>query len=154
MIGEGGESSMALWAIWLVIGIVLIIAEMATLTFYLLWLGLASFAAAIVAMLAPDAFVLQVFVGIVVAVALTVYTKPLTRRLRSSKGYTDVIYQLVGQEGIVIERIPGNGLGVVRVGNETWSANAEEPLDIGTQIIVVQSHNTTLQVQKWKEFKA
>jgi membrane protein implicated in regulation of membrane protease activity len=145
---------MALWAIWLVVGIILIVAEMATLTFYLLWLGLASFAAGIVAMIAPDAIVLQVFAGIVIAAVLTVYTKPLTRRLRSSKGYTDVIYQLVGQEGVVIENIPSNGLGVVRVGNETWSANAEEPLDIGTRIIVVQSHNTTLQVQKWKELKA
>jgi membrane protein implicated in regulation of membrane protease activity len=151
MIEKGGESSMDLWAIWLVVGIVLIIAEMATLSFYLLWLGLGAIAAAIVAMLIPDSFVLQVLVSVVVALGLTLYTKPITQRMRNSKGFTDVIYQLVGQKGIVIEGIPIDGLGVVKVGNETWSANAEEPLAIGTPIIVIQSHNTILQVQKWKD---
>jgi membrane protein implicated in regulation of membrane protease activity len=152
MIRRGGESSsMDLWGIWLVVGILLIIAEMATLTFYLLWLGIGAIAAAIVAMLIPDSLVLQVLVSIVVALGLTLYTKPITQRMRISKGFTDVIYQLVGQKGIVIEGIPLEGLGVVKVGNETWSANAEEPLAIGTLIIVTQSHNTILQVQKWKD---
>jgi membrane protein implicated in regulation of membrane protease activity len=148
MIEEGGESSMALWAIWLVVGVLLIIAEMATLTFYLLWLAIGALAAALVAMIMPDAIILQVFVGIAVALILTLYTKQITRRMRSSKGFTDVIYQLEGQEGIVIGDIPLEGLGIVKVGNETWSAQSEVPLSKGTPIIVVQSYNTILQVQK------
>jgi membrane protein implicated in regulation of membrane protease activity len=151
VIEEGGEISMALWAIWLVVGILLIIAEMATLTFYLLWLGLGALAAALIALLLPDSIVLQVFVGALVALGLTLYTKQITRRMRDSKGYKDVIYELVGQDGIVIEGIPVEGLGIVRVGNETWSAKAEEPLSTGTSIIVVQSHNTILQVQKRRD---
>jgi membrane protein implicated in regulation of membrane protease activity len=142
---------MEMWAIWLIIGVLLIIAEMATLTFYLLWLGVGALFAALAAWLFPDATGVQVLIGIVVAMGLTIYTRPLTRRVRQSKGFTDVIYQLVGQEGIVIEPIPIEGLGVVRVGNETWSAAADEPLVIGTPIIVVQSRNTTLQVQKRKD---
>jgi membrane protein implicated in regulation of membrane protease activity len=139
---------MASWAIWLVIGILLLIAEMATLTFYLLWLAIGSLAAALVALLMPDAIVSQVFVGIVVALLLTFYTKQITRRMRSSRGFSDVIYQLVGLEGLVIEDIPQEGLGIVKVGNETWSAQSEVPLSKGTPIIVVQSYNTILQVQK------
>jgi membrane protein implicated in regulation of membrane protease activity len=139
---------MALWAIWLVVGVLLIIAEMATLTFYLLWLGIGALAAALVAILMPDAIVLQVFVGIVVALFLTFFTKPITRRMRSSIGFTDVIYQLEGQEGLVIGDIPLEGLGIVKVGNETWSAQSEVPLSKGTPIIVVQSYNTILKVQK------
>ncbi|QGQ94081.1 NfeD family protein [Paenibacillus psychroresistens] len=139
---------MAFWAIWLVIGILLIIAEMATLTFYLLWLALGSLAAALVALILPDAIVLQVFIGIVVALLLTLFTKQVTRRMRNSRGFTDVIYQLVGLEGLVMEDIPQEGLGIVKVGNETWSAQSEVPLSKGTPIIVVQSYNTILQVQK------
>jgi membrane protein implicated in regulation of membrane protease activity len=139
---------MALWAIWLVVGVLLIIAEMATLTFYLLWLAIGALAAALVAILMPDAIVLQVFFGIVVALILTFFTKPITRRMRSSIGFTDVIYQLDGQEGLVIGDIPLEGLGIVKVGNETWSAQSEVPLSKGTPIIVVQSYNTILQVQK------
>jgi inner membrane protein len=142
---------MEMWAIWLIIGVLLIIAEMATLTFYLLWLGIGALFAALAAWLFPDAIGVQVLIGIVVAMGLTIYTRPLTRRMRQSKGFTDVIYQLVGQEGIVIEAIPIDGLGIVRVGNEKWSAAADEPLVAGTSIIVVQSRNTTLQVQKRKD---
>lgn len=139
---------MAFWAIWLVIGVLLIIAEMATLTFYLLWLGLGALAATLVALAMPDSLILQVLVGVAVALVLTLFTKPLTRRVRRSKGFTDVIYQLVGQEGLVIADIPLEGLGIVKVGNETWSAQSEVPLIKGTPIIVVQSYNTILQVQK------
>jgi membrane protein implicated in regulation of membrane protease activity len=141
---------MEMWAIWLIIGVLLIVAEMATLTFYLLWLGVGALFAALAAWLFPDATGVQVLIGIIVALGLTIYTRPLTRRVRQSKGFTDVIYQLVGQEGIVIEPIPIEGLGIVKVGNETWSAAADEPLVTGTPIIVVQSRNTTLQVQKRK----
>lgn len=139
---------MDLWAIWLVIGVLLIIAEMATLTFYLLWLAIGSLAAVLVALVMPDSIILQVLLGVIVALILTLFTKPLTKRMRSSKGFTDVIYQLVGQEGLVIEDIPLEGLGIVKVGNETWSAQSEVPLIKGTPIIVVQSYNTILQVQK------
>lgn len=139
---------MDLWAIWLIIGILLIIAEMVTLTFYLLWLALGAFAGTIIALIFPDAIVLQVLVGLVVALLLTFFTKSLTGRMRRSKGFTDVIYQLVGDEGIVISDIPLEGLGIVKVGNETWSAQSEVPLSKGTPIIVVQSYNTILQVQK------
>ncbi len=139
---------MEVWAIWVVIGVVLIIAELATLSFYLLWLAIGALAGAFVALIAPDVIVAQIFVSIVVALVLTMFTKPLTTRMRKSKGFTDVIYQLVGQEGIVVGEIPLEGLGIVKVGNETWSAQSEVPLIKGTPIIVVQSYNTILQVQK------
>lgn len=139
---------MDFWAIWLVVGILLIIAEMLTLTFYLLWLAIGALAAALAAILMPDAIAAQVLVGVVIAIILTLFTKPLTVRMRISRGFKDVIYQLEGQEGIVISEIPLEGLGIVKVGNETWSAQSVVPLSVGTPIIVVQSYNTILQVQK------
>lgn len=139
---------MELWAIWVVIGVLLLIAEMGTLSFYLLWLAIGALAGAVIAMIVPDAIVLQVLVSIIVALLLTVFTKPLTVRMRKSKGFQDAIYQLVGQDGIVISEIPLEGLGIVKVGNETWSAQSVVPLSKGTAIIVVQSYNTSLQVQK------
>jgi membrane protein implicated in regulation of membrane protease activity len=141
---------MELWAIWLIIGILLVVAEMTTLTFYLLWLGIGALSTALTAWLFPDLIWLQLLVGIAVAIGLTVFTRPLTRKARSSKGFTDIIYTLVGQQGIVLEAITLEGLGIVKVGNETWSAASNEFLDIGTHIIVVQSRNTILEVQKWK----
>ena len=61
-----------LWLVWVVLGFVLVIAELLTGTFYLLVIGLGAFAAALVAWLGGNEFV-QAVVGGVVALAGTWY---------------------------------------------------------------------------------
>lgn len=141
---------MDLWAIWLVIGIILFVIEMLTLTFYLLWIGIGAIMAALIAFVAPDLFFVQALVGCIVALALTFFTKPLTRYMRKSKGFTDVIDDLVGKQGIVIEQINVGMNGIVKVGNETWSANSYQTLQKDDIIIVIQRGTTVLEVQKWE----
>ena len=138
------------WIIWLVIGVALIVAEMFTLTFYLLMFGVSAFVAFIVAILFPEAYLVQVIVACIVALGLTGFVKPLTRRLHNSRGFRDAIDDLVGKQGIVVEEIPEKGLGIVRVGNETWSAKADNPLAVGEQVIILQRSSTVVEVQKWE----
>ncbi|MBC8081437.1 MAG: NfeD family protein [Gorillibacterium sp.] len=138
------------WVIWLVIGVVLIVAEMFTLTFYLLTFGASAFVAFVVAFVFPEAYLLQVVVACIVALVLTVFVKPLTRRLHTSRGFRDAIDDLVGKQGVVVEGIPEEGLGIVRVGNETWSAKADNPLAAGEQVIILNRSSTVVEVQKWE----
>lgn len=140
---------MELWAIWLIVGFILFIVEMLTLTFYLLWLGVGAFVAAVVAFVAPDLILLQTILGCVVTILLTVFTKPLTQKIRNSRGFKDVIDELVGKQGIVVEEIPEGKCGIVRVGNETWSASSHEYLPQGQMVIVTHRGNTIIEVQKW-----
>jgi membrane protein implicated in regulation of membrane protease activity len=137
------------WVIWLIIGGVLLIAEMLTLTFYLLWLGLGAVISAAVALLAPDWFSFQALSGGVTALLLTIFTKPLTRNLRESRGYRDAIYDLVGKQGIVLEAIAPDKPGIVKVGNETWSAISIEILQMDDKVRVISRGTTVLEVQKW-----
>jgi membrane protein implicated in regulation of membrane protease activity len=137
------------WAIWLIVGGVLLIAEMLTLTFYLLWLGIGAVIAAAVALFAPDWFALQGLLGGAAALLLTVFTKPLTRRFRESRGYRDAINELVGKQGIVVEAIVDGKPGIVKVGNETWSAVSPNNLYIEDKIKVISRGTTVLEVQKW-----
>jgi membrane protein implicated in regulation of membrane protease activity len=137
------------WAIWLIVGGVLLIAEMLTLTFYLLWLGIGAVIAAAVALFAPDLFALQGLSGGAAALILTVFTKPLTRRFRESRGYRDAINELVGKQGIVVEAIVDGKPGIVKVGNETWSAVSPNNLYIEDKKKVISRGTTVLEVQKW-----
>lgn len=139
------------WAIWLIAAGALFILEMATLTFYLLWLGLGAVAAALVALAAPDSFVAQALSGALVALLLTIYTKPLTRRFRQSKGFKDAIDELVGKPGIVLEPIEEGTPGIVKVGGETWSASAKESLHKDEKVRVVARGTTVLEVTKWED---
>ncbi|WP_230986834.1 NfeD family protein [Cohnella fermenti] len=134
----------------MIVGFVLLIAEILSLTFFLLWLALGAFAGAIAAWLAPDSFLIQALAGVVVAGVLTVFTRPLTRKLRKSgKGYEDAIDRLVGQQGIVIEDIDAGKTGIVKVGGETWSATSDEPLRKDDTVIIIRRGTAQVEVQKW-----
>jgi membrane protein implicated in regulation of membrane protease activity len=84
-----------------------------------------------------------------VAIALTVFSKPLTKRIRLSRGFKDAIDDLVGKQGLVTEDIADGKLGIVKIGNETWSASSTETLRKGEQVIVVHRGNAVVQVEKW-----
>jgi membrane protein implicated in regulation of membrane protease activity len=139
---------MELWAIWLIIGGILLITEMLTFTFYLLWLGVGALVAAVVAWIVPDGIVLQILAGCITALVLTFFTKPLTQRIRSSKGFKDPIDEMIGKEGIVVEEIAVGKHGIVKVGNETWSASSHEHLPKGETVLVVARGTTIVEVQK------
>jgi membrane protein implicated in regulation of membrane protease activity len=146
---EEGGPEMDWWLIWLIAAGALIVIEMLTLTFYLLWLGIGTLAAAVVAIAAPEAILLQVIVGSVVALVLTVFTKPLTRRFHNGKGFKDAVDDLVGLQGTVVEDIHPDAPGIVKVGSETWSAKSEEEIGKGETVIVVHRGSAFLQVNKW-----
>lgn len=140
---------MDLWLIWLIIAGVLIVVEMLTLTFYLLWLGVGALAAAIVDVIYPGALLLEVIVGCIVALLLTVFTKPLTRRFQVGKGFRDAVDELIGRQGTVLEPIDPDTPGIVKIGSETWSAKSTESISKGETIIVVSRGSAFLQVNKW-----
>lgn len=135
--------------IWLIIAGILIVVEMLSLTFYLLWLAIGAVIAAVIDLISPGAILLEVVIGCASALILTVFTKPLTRRFQSSRGFKDAVDELVGKQGIVLEDIAAGAHGIVKVGNETWSAVSEEPLNKGDSVVVVSRGSAVLQVTKW-----
>ncbi|GKU80380.1 NfeD family protein [Paenibacillus sp. L3-i20] len=139
---------MELWLIWLIVAGLLIVVEMLTLTFYLLWLGIGALAAAVVDVIAPGALLLEVVIGCTVALLLTVFTKPLTRRIQHSRGFKDSVDELVGMSGTVLEAVGTDKPGIVKVGNETWSALSDETIEKGESIIVVGRGSAILHVNR------
>lgn len=134
------------WGIWLIIAGILLVIEMLTLTFYLLWVGLGAIAAAIVDLLFRAPLWAELLVGCMVVLILTLFTKPLTRRFRRSRGYQDAVDELVGKQGIVLESIAEGSPGIVKVGNETWSAAASRSIEKGKSVIVLSRGSAVLHV--------
>jgi hypothetical protein len=83
-----------------------------------------------------------VLIAMVVAVLTTVIMVPVYRRLGRG-GPSKVTTggdSLVGQKGTVTHKVVPNSLsGKVRVGNRSWSAEAEEEIPAGTKVEVVGS---------------
>ncbi|MEO6907664.1 MAG: NfeD family protein [Abditibacteriaceae bacterium] len=134
--------------LWVIAGVILIIAEMTTFTFYLLWLGVGAFAAAFSTHFTDDVLI-QILVGCIVAFVLTLLTRPLTRNVRhSSVGFYDPYQDIVGKTGFVQEPISPDKMGHVRVGSDVWSATASEAICANETIIVTERSSSILTVQK------
>lgn len=139
---------MEMWIVWLVIGILLIVAEMLTLSFYMLWIGIGALVAGAVAFFMPDAYLLQVVIGGLVIIGLTIFTRPLTRNIRHSKGFKDAVDELEGKQGEVVREIDNGSLGIVKIGNEAWSAMSDGPIAEGEKVIVVKRRSTIVEVKR------
>ncbi|MBY7113005.1 NfeD family protein [Bacillus sp. 17RED48] len=142
---------MAAWVIWFVIAGILFIAEMLSITFYMLWLGIGAVIGGLIALFAPEALLLQVVAGAIVSLTLTFFTKRISKNFREAKGFTDTVDMLVGKKGIVMQAITKEANGIVKVDGDIWTAIADDPIDAGEKVIVIKRHSTILQVKKESE---
>lgn len=142
---------MQMWLLWAIVGIALIIAEMTTFTFYLLWLGVGALVAAMMTTVTDDWWI-QLLAACVTALILTLWTRPLTRNMRhSAKGFYDPYEHIEGKTGIVQIAIEPDEIGQVRIGTEVWSAVANESIAVDEEIVVMRRSSTILHVQVTKE---
>lgn len=140
---------MEAWIVWLIAAGVLFVIEMFALTFYLLWLSIGALAAGLLSLVFPEAILLQVVVGSLVALVLTFFTKPLVARFRNSRGFKDTGTEIVGRQGIVVEPIVPGQYGQVKVGGDTWSATSVQALGKDQAVRVIRRGNTIIEVERW-----
>ena len=144
----------AAWILWLLLGVGLIIAEVFTLGFVLLWFGIGAMAAALVGLLGGG-FSLQFLVFAIVSIALTAMSRTIFAKYLSSGG-DDVVKMgidaLPGKIGTV--SISSKGAlkeGAVKVYGSTWTAypvDAETELTEGEKVEVVSVKGSSIYVRR------
>jgi len=139
--------------IWLVLGVVLIVAEVFTLGFVLLWFGIGAIAAAIVG-LAGGGIGLQFLVFAIISVALTIMSRTLLASYLPHPGQIlkSGIEALPGKIGTVT--LPSDGAmhqAAVKVYGSIWTAypiDGETPLTEGEKVEVVEVRGSSIYVRK------
>ncbi len=134
---------------WLVLGLLLLIAEMATGTTYLLWPSVAAFLTALVAWLAPTNWAIELALFALLIIALTYFGHPLVKRWReehAAEGLNERASALIGVRGVVANF--ANGVGAVKVGDTMWRAVSEETLEPGQSVEVSAVDGVTLKVKR------
>lgn len=143
------------WILWAVLGVMLIIAEIFTPGFVLLWFGVGAIAAAFAA-LVNFGYPLQFLVFFVVSILLTALSRTLfvnyfshENRGGSLKSGVD---GLPGKIGIVVASSHGAlNEGAVKVFGSTWTAypsEGEAPLDAGDQVVVESVRGASIHVRR------
>ncbi|MCA1622819.1 MAG: NfeD family protein [Acidobacteria bacterium] len=145
------------WILWIVLGVVLIIAEIFTFGFVLFWFGIGALAAALAGFFGVG-FGLQFLIFAIVSIALTVMSRTIFTNYYSHDDENTIkmgVDALPGQIGTVTSA--SNGVlneAAVKVYGSTWTAF---PIDSSTRLVegekveVVRVQGSSIYVQKTRE---
>ncbi len=143
-----------LWILWLVLGVVLIVAEVFTLGFVLLWFGVAAVAAAVVAILGGG-YVSQFLVFAIVSIALTAMSRTIFSSYFShddKNAMKSGVDSLPGKIGTVTTASKGAlSEGAVKVYGSVWTAypvDGEKELTEGEKVEVVEVKGSSIYVKR------
>jgi membrane protein implicated in regulation of membrane protease activity len=143
-----------LWLIWLILGVVLIIAEIFTLGFVLLWFGIGALAAAVAAYMGLG-LGFQFLIFAVVSVGLTAMSRTIFANYFShDDGYTQKmgVESLPGQIGTVTSASKGAlNQSAVKVFGSIWTAypvDEETVLVDGEKVEVVEVKGSSIYVRR------
>ena len=144
------------WILWIVLGVVLIIAEIFTFGFVLFWFGIGALAAAFASWLG-FAFGLQFLVFALISIALTLLSRTIFSKYFShnDNGVKMGIDALPGQIGTVTSASKGAlQEAAVKVYGSTWTAfpiDNTTPLIEGEKVEVVRVQGSSIYVQRTRE---
>jgi membrane protein implicated in regulation of membrane protease activity len=138
---------------WLVLGIVLLLFELHHLAFYALFVAIGAFAAALVAGLAADAYLVQGGVAVGTSIFGVAAIRPYAQEMYQSHrhpggGARGVHGGLVGAEALTLDVVgDAHHVGHVRMSGERWLAvSGAAPIPANTRVVVTEVRGTTLTV--------
>ena len=119
----GGSRVFTPVAFWIVFGVILMVIEILTPTFFIFWFGLGSLAAAVVAYFHENTL-LELLTFVIVSAILVLSTRRLAKKLSGEQIRNINVDDIVGKEALVIERVDNKAgtAGVVKVNGDMWRA--------------------------------
>jgi membrane protein implicated in regulation of membrane protease activity len=144
-----------IWILWVVLGVVLIIAEVFTPGFVLLWFGIGALAAALASMLGAG-LAFQFLVFIALSTLLTALSRTIFVNYFSRDGEGDGLKSgaagMPGQIGTVVTSSRGAlDEGAVKVFGSVWTAypaEGEPPLEAGDRVVVERLQGASIYVRR------
>jgi membrane protein implicated in regulation of membrane protease activity len=143
------------WILWVVLGVVLIIAEVFTPGFVLLWFGVGALAAALASMLGAG-LGLQFLTFILISTALTALSRTIFVNYFTREGEPEGLKSgaagLPGRIGTVVTSSRGAlDEGAVKVFGSVWTAypaEGEPPLEAGDRVVVERLQGASIYVRR------
>ena len=144
------------WVLWCILGAILIVAEIFTTGFVLLWFGIGALLAAFASFIGIDSLVIQFLIFAGVSIALTAASRTIFinyfSREKSETGLRSGVDALPGKVGTVVSSSKGAlNEGAVKVFGSTWTAYpapGEEPLEAGERVCVESVEGASIYVRR------
>lgn len=144
------------WVLWSVLAAILIVAEIFTSGFVLLWFGIGALAAALAGLVGIDSLVAQFMIFAVVSIGLTAASRTIFinyfSRERTGESLRSGVDGLPGRIGTVVSSSKGAlHEGAVKVFGSTWTAYpapGEAPLEAGERVCVTSVEGASIYVRR------
>ena len=145
-----------IWIFWTILGAILVIAEIFTTGFVLLWFGIGALAAGLAGLIGIHSIPLQFLIFAVVSIALTAASRTIFvnyfSREKSGGDLKSGFEGLPGKMGTVVSSSRGAlHEGAVKVFGSTWTAypaDGEEPLEAGDRVVVERLQGASIYVRR------
>ena len=145
-----------IWILWAVLGAILIVAEIFTSGFVLLWFGIGALVAAFAGLVGIDSLVVQFMIFAVVSIALTAASRTIFlnyfSREKTGQSLRSGVDALPGKIGTVVSSSKGAlHEGAVKVFGSTWTAYpaaGEPPLEAGERVCVESIEGASIYVRR------
>lgn len=122
---------------WIIIFIVLLVIEIATLGLTTIWFAAGSLVAFLAGILGCGLTV-QMILFLAVSVLLLILTRPVALKYFNSKRQKTNVESMIGRQGVVLEKVDTiKGQGLVEVDGETWSAKTDTPEGVIPEGVIV-----------------
>jgi len=145
-----------LWIFWAILGAMLVVAEVFTTGFVLLWFGVGALAAGLAGLLGVHSIILQFLIFAIVSISLTAASRTIFvnyfSREKSGGDLKSGVESLPGKIGTVVSSSRGSmHEGAVKVFGSTWTAypaEGEEPLEAGDRVEVTRVQGASIYVRR------
>src|SRR2546422_5210398 len=145
-----------IWILWFVLGLVLIVAEVFTSGFVLLWFGIGALAAALAGIVGIHSLGLQFLIFAAVSSGLTAASRTIFvnyfSREKTGDSLRTGVDSLPGKIGTVVSSSCGAlNEGAVKVFGSTWTAypaDGDEPLEAGERVRIEKMEGASLYVRR------
>ncbi|RLE18902.1 MAG: hypothetical protein DRJ08_00355 [Acidobacteria bacterium] len=139
--------------IWFIVGIVLMLLEMAVPGLVIIFFGIGAIAVSVTCMIASPSLAVQLIIFIVVSgLSLGLLRRWLATKFFSSKdglaGDPTVLDEFTGKTAIVDQAIAPGKPGKVEFKGTRWQAESEEEIAAGDVVVILEKENITLKVSK------
>ena len=131
--------------VWLIIGIVLVVAEVLSGAFVLVMLGVAALAAAVVSSLGAGLPIGAIVFAVLAGGGITLARPALVRKMHSTEHHKTNIEALVGAKAVVVATVDAQA-GQVKIDGAVWSARAydeTEVLETGRSVTIMSISGAT-----------
>jgi membrane protein implicated in regulation of membrane protease activity len=133
--------------VWLVLFVLAVILEFATLDFVGIWFAIAAIPSFILALFGVHP-VIQFVVFALITVVLLFLTRPVVVKYFKTNEIKTNVDSIVGTVGIVTKEITPLTIGTVKMPNVEWSAISKDAIEVGAHVRVLDVEGVKLIVEK------